>query len=35
MMINYQGPASTFTHYSIVDVLQKKFASGVFEGKIV
>jgi adenylate cyclase len=35
MMINYQGPASTFTHYSIVDVLQKKFAPGAFEGKII
>ena len=35
MMINYQGPAGTFTHYSIVDVLQKKFAPGAFQGKIV
>jgi adenylate cyclase len=35
MMINYQGPASTFTHYSIVDVLQKKFSPGAFQGKIV
>jgi adenylate cyclase len=35
MMINYQGPASTFTHYSIVDVLQKKFAPDAFLGKIV
>jgi len=34
MMINYQGPASTFTHYSIVDVLQKKFAPDAFAGKI-
>jgi adenylate cyclase len=35
LMINYQGPASTFTHYSIVDVLQKKFLPGTFQGKIV
>jgi adenylate cyclase len=35
LMINYQGPASTFTHYSIVDVLQRKFPPGTFQGKIV
>ena len=35
LMINYQGPASTFTHYSIVDVLQRKFSPGSFQGKIV
>jgi len=35
MMINYQGPASTFTHYSIVDVLQKNFSPGAFQGKII
>src|SRR6266404_4121496 len=35
MMINYQGPASTFTHYSIVDVLQKNFPPGAFQGKII
>jgi adenylate cyclase len=35
LMINYQGPASSFTHYSIVDVLQKKFAPGAFQGKII
>jgi adenylate cyclase len=35
MMINYQGPASTFAHYSIVDVLQKNFSRGAFQGKIV
>jgi len=35
MMINYQGPASTFTPCSIVDVLQKRFAPGAFRGKIV
>ncbi|HEX4544931.1 MAG TPA: adenylate/guanylate cyclase domain-containing protein [Candidatus Acidoferrum sp.] len=35
MMINYQGPAGTFTHYSIVDVLQRKFAPGAFRGKMV
>jgi adenylate cyclase len=35
MMINYQGPASTFAHYSIVDVLQKTFPAGAFQGKII
>jgi adenylate cyclase len=35
MMINYQGPASTFAHYSIVDVLEKNFSRGAFQGKIV
>lgn len=35
MMINYQGQASTFTHYSIVDVLQKRFTAGTFGGKII
>jgi adenylate cyclase len=35
MMINYQGPAGTFTHKSIVDVLQKNFAPDTFQGKIV
>ena len=35
MLINYQGSASTFTHYSIVDVLEKKFAPDAFRGKIV
>ena len=35
MMINYQGPASTFAHYSIVDVLQKTFPPGAFQGKII
>lgn len=35
MMINYQGSASTFAHYSIVDVLQKTFPPGAFQGKII
>ena len=35
MMINYQGPAGTFKHYSIVDVLQKTFLPGAFQGKII
>jgi adenylate cyclase len=33
--INYQGPWGTFSHYSIVDVLQKKLAPGTFQGKLV
>jgi len=35
MMINYQGPASTFAHYSIVDVLHNTFPPGAFQGKII
>ena len=35
LMINFQGPASTFTHKSIVDVLQKNFVPGTFQGKII
>jgi adenylate cyclase len=35
MMINYQGPTGTFAHYSIVDVLQKKFPADAFQGKLV
>ena len=35
IMINYQGPAGSFAHYSIVDVLQKRFAPDAFKGKIV
>src|SRR5260370_8692286 len=34
MMINYQGPASTFAHYSIVDALQQNFPPSAFQGKI-
>lgn len=35
MMINYQGDANSFAHYSIVDVLQGNFRPHAFEGKIV
>jgi len=35
MMINYQGPASTFAHYSIVDVLQKNLPADALQGKII
>jgi adenylate cyclase len=35
LLINYQGPWGTFPHYSIVDVLQKRFAAGTFQGKLV
>jgi len=35
LLINYQGPWGTFPHYSIVDVLQKKFRSGTFQEKLV
>jgi len=35
LLINYQGPWGTFPHYSIVDVLQKNFRAGTFQGKLV
>jgi len=35
LLINYQGPWGTFPHYSIVDVLQRNFSPGTFQGKIV
>ena len=35
LLINYQGPWGTFPHYSMVDVLQKRFAAGTFQGKLV
>ncbi len=35
LMINYQGPWGTFRHYSIVDVLEKNFEPGAFDGKLV
>ncbi|HWZ96711.1 MAG TPA: adenylate/guanylate cyclase domain-containing protein [Candidatus Dormibacteraeota bacterium] len=35
LMINFQGPWGTFHHYSIVDVLNKKFEPGTFQGKLV
>lgn len=35
LLINYQGPWGTFPHESIVDVLQRKFRPGTFQGKLV
>jgi adenylate cyclase len=35
MLINYQGPWGTFQHFSIADVLEKKFVPGTFQGKVV
>ena len=35
LLINYQGPWGTFPHHSIVDVLQKNFPPGTFQGKLV
>jgi len=35
MLINYQGPAGTFLHYSIADVVHKHFTAGTFTGKLV
>ncbi len=33
--INYRGPAGTFPHYSMADVVQGKFAQGAFKDKLV
>jgi adenylate cyclase len=33
--INYRGPAGTFPHYSMADVVQGKFATGTFKDKLV
>jgi len=35
VLINYHGPANTYPHYSMADVVQNKFAPGAFRGKIV
>ena len=35
LLINYQGPWGTFSHHSIVDVLQGKCQPGAFQGKLV
>jgi adenylate cyclase len=35
MLINYQGPAGTFCHYSIADVLQKSVPPEKFKAKLV
>jgi adenylate cyclase len=35
MMINYRGPRGTYPYYSLADVVQHKFAPGVFKDKIV
>lgn len=35
MMINYSGPAGTYTQYSAVDLLQGRLDRNVFAGKIV
>ena len=35
LLINYQGPWGTFPHHSIVDVIQRKFIPGTFQGKLV
>lgn len=35
MMINYLGPEKTFHHYSITDILNRRFPEGTFADKIV
>ncbi|MGE0684027.1 MAG: CHASE2 domain-containing protein, partial [Candidatus Binatia bacterium] len=35
LLINYLGPAKTFSHFSISDVLNEKIAKGTFTDKIV
>ena len=34
-LINFAGPYKTYTHYSMIDVIEGKFASGAFRDKIV
>lgn len=34
-LINYAGPYRTYKHYSMIDVIEGKFAPGAFKGKIV
>jgi adenylate cyclase len=34
-LINYHGPVNTYPHYSMADVVQRKFVPGTFRGKIV
>jgi adenylate cyclase len=33
--INYHGPSYTYPHYSMADVIEHKFPTGAFSGKIV
>jgi adenylate cyclase len=35
MLINYLGPAKTFPHYSIADILKDRLDAGIFRDKIV
>jgi len=35
VLINYLGPEKTLPHYSISDILERKFPDGTFTGKIV
>ena len=34
-LINYHGPVNTYPHFSMADVVQRKFSPGTFRGKIV
>jgi adenylate cyclase len=34
-LINYHGPANTYPHYSMADIVEGKFPPGLFRGKIV
>lgn len=35
MLVNYLGPAKTFPHYSVVDILKGRVSPDAFRGKIV
>jgi adenylate cyclase len=35
LVINYAGPYMTFKHYSMADVINRKFAAGTFANKLV
>ncbi|MBW1710743.1 MAG: adenylate/guanylate cyclase domain-containing protein [Deltaproteobacteria bacterium] len=34
-LVNYRGPSYTFPHYSIADILEKRFKPGTFKNKII
>jgi adenylate cyclase len=34
-LINYLGPANTFPHYSVADILEGRISPSVFQGKVV
>ena len=35
LLVNYRGPSKTFPHYSITDIINKRFKPGTFKNRIV